>query len=154
MKILDFFFYFCGSFLPSWLRIRIRNLNADPATQINADPCGSGSETLFTVYCSPPPPWSGPGRPTVCRAPASSGARASRGCRRPAHRPAGRPAGCPGLWTGRTGSPRRCTGWWPAGGSPVKETNKMCPWIKGELMNPPPPSLPFIFCFADFPDPL
>ncbi len=44
------FFYFCGSFLPSWIRIRIRNLNADPdldpATQINADPCGSGSETL------------------------------------------------------------------------------------------------------------
>jgi hypothetical protein len=43
-------FLFCGSFLPSW--IRIRNLNADPdpdqATQINADPCGSGSgsETL------------------------------------------------------------------------------------------------------------
>jgi hypothetical protein len=35
-------FYFCGSFLPSWIRIRIRNLNADPdpdpATQINADP--------------------------------------------------------------------------------------------------------------------
>ncbi len=41
MKILDFS-YFCGSFLPSWIRIRIRNLNADrdpdPATQINADP--------------------------------------------------------------------------------------------------------------------
>ncbi len=34
------FFYFCGSFLPSWIRIRIRNMNADPdsATQINADP--------------------------------------------------------------------------------------------------------------------
>jgi hypothetical protein len=36
--------------LPSWIRIQIRNLNADPdpATQINADPCGSGSgsETL------------------------------------------------------------------------------------------------------------
>jgi hypothetical protein len=45
MKILDFF-CFCGSFLPSWIRIRIRNLNADPdldlATQINADPYGSG----------------------------------------------------------------------------------------------------------------
>ena len=41
-------FYFCGPFLPSWIRIRIHNLNADPdpATQINADPCGSGSETL------------------------------------------------------------------------------------------------------------
>ncbi len=36
------FFYFCASFLPSWIRIRISNLNADPdpdpATQINADP--------------------------------------------------------------------------------------------------------------------
>jgi hypothetical protein len=39
MKIL-YFFYFCGSFLPSWIRIHILNLNADPdpATQINADP--------------------------------------------------------------------------------------------------------------------
>ncbi len=39
--------------MPSW--IRIRNLNADPdpdpATQISADPCGSGSETLI---CSVP----------------------------------------------------------------------------------------------------
>ncbi len=35
MKILDFFL-----FLSSWIRILIRNLNADPdpATQINADP--------------------------------------------------------------------------------------------------------------------
>jgi hypothetical protein len=50
MKILDFFLFF-GSFLPSC--IRIRNLNADPdpdpATQINADPCGSGSETLYLI---------------------------------------------------------------------------------------------------------
>jgi hypothetical protein len=39
MKILSFF-YFLGSFLPSWSRIRIRNLYADPdpAAQINADP--------------------------------------------------------------------------------------------------------------------
>ncbi len=49
MKILSFF-YFLGSFLPSW--IRIRNLYADPdpdpAAQINTDPSGygSGSETL------------------------------------------------------------------------------------------------------------
>jgi hypothetical protein len=53
MKIFCTFFYFCGSFLPSWIRIRIRNLNPDPdpATQINADPCGSGSgsETLETL---------------------------------------------------------------------------------------------------------
>jgi hypothetical protein len=48
MKILSFFQFFFGSFLPSW--IRIHNLYADPdpdqAAQINADPCGSGSETL------------------------------------------------------------------------------------------------------------
>jgi hypothetical protein len=48
MKILDCFQLF-GSFLPSW--IRIRNLRADPdmdpAAQINADPCGSGSKTLL-----------------------------------------------------------------------------------------------------------
>ncbi len=36
------FFFFCGSFLPSWIRIRIWNADPDPATQINADPCGSG----------------------------------------------------------------------------------------------------------------
>ncbi len=43
MKILSFFLFF-GSFLPSWIRILIRNLYADPdpAAQINADPCGSG----------------------------------------------------------------------------------------------------------------
>jgi hypothetical protein len=37
MKILDFFL-FCGSFLPSWIRIRNLNADPDPATQINADP--------------------------------------------------------------------------------------------------------------------
>ncbi len=40
MKILSFSF-FLGSFLPSWIRIQIRNLYADvdpdPAPQINAD---------------------------------------------------------------------------------------------------------------------
>jgi hypothetical protein len=30
-----------NSFLPSWLRIRILNADPDPATQINAEPCGS-----------------------------------------------------------------------------------------------------------------
>jgi hypothetical protein len=42
MKFLYFFtfFFFCGSFLPSWIRIRIQQL------KINADPCGSGSATL------------------------------------------------------------------------------------------------------------
>jgi len=53
MKILSFFLYF-GSFSPSWIRIRIRNLYADPDTdptaQINADPCGSGSETLKKTH--------------------------------------------------------------------------------------------------------
>ncbi len=47
MKILSFLYFF-GLFFPSW--IRIRNLYADPdpdpTDQINADPCGSGSETL------------------------------------------------------------------------------------------------------------
>jgi hypothetical protein len=46
MKILSFFSIFFGHFCPP--RIRIRNLYADPdpAAQINADPCGSGYETL------------------------------------------------------------------------------------------------------------
>ncbi len=48
--------------MPSWIRIRIRNLCADPdpypTAQINADPCGSGSgygsgsETLFLTHSS------------------------------------------------------------------------------------------------------
>ncbi len=33
--------------MPSWIRIRNLNADPDPATQINADPCGSGSETLI-----------------------------------------------------------------------------------------------------------
>ncbi len=45
-------FYFFGLFLPSLIRIRIRNLNEhtdpDPATQINADPCGSA--TLVQIW--------------------------------------------------------------------------------------------------------
>jgi hypothetical protein len=45
------FSIFFWHFLPSWIGIRISNLYADPdpdpAAQINADPCGSGSETLF-----------------------------------------------------------------------------------------------------------
>jgi hypothetical protein len=61
MKILDFF-YFVG-FLPSWIRLRIHNLNADPdpATQINANPCGSGSGSETLSYClsvvDPDPYW-------------------------------------------------------------------------------------------------
>jgi hypothetical protein len=58
MKILSFFL-FLGSFLPSWIRIRIRNLYADPdpAAHINAAPCGSGygsgSETLIKTNADP-----------------------------------------------------------------------------------------------------
>ena len=46
------FFYICGSFLPFWIWIRILIQNVDPdpdpATQINADPCESGSTTLVS----------------------------------------------------------------------------------------------------------
>jgi hypothetical protein len=31
-------FYFCGSFLPSWIRIRIPNPYPDPLTRSNPDP--------------------------------------------------------------------------------------------------------------------
>jgi hypothetical protein len=39
-EISVLFFYFCGSFLPSWIRIRNLNTGPDPdlLTQINADP--------------------------------------------------------------------------------------------------------------------
>jgi hypothetical protein len=52
MKIMDFSL-FCGSFLPSW--IRIGNLNADPdpdpATQINADPDPKPGLSNACLYC-------------------------------------------------------------------------------------------------------
>jgi hypothetical protein len=32
------FFYFCGSFLPSWIRIRIRIQITDPMVRLNTDP--------------------------------------------------------------------------------------------------------------------
>ncbi len=35
-EIFKFFFYFCGSFLPSWIRIRFPN--PDPLTRLNPDP--------------------------------------------------------------------------------------------------------------------
>jgi hypothetical protein len=41
MKILDFFLFF-------WVSFALLEPDPDPATQINADPCGSGSETLGT----------------------------------------------------------------------------------------------------------
>jgi hypothetical protein len=53
MEEILYFFLFCGSFLPFWIRIQIRILNVDPdpdpVTQINTDPCGSGSLTLETT---------------------------------------------------------------------------------------------------------
>jgi hypothetical protein len=45
MKIL-YFFYFCGSFLPSCIQIRNLIADPDPATQINADPSGSATLDL------------------------------------------------------------------------------------------------------------
>jgi hypothetical protein len=39
MKILDFFLFL-------WVIFAFLDPDPDPATQINADPCGSGSETL------------------------------------------------------------------------------------------------------------
>jgi hypothetical protein len=39
-ELLQTIVYFCGSFLPSWIRIRIRipNTDPDPQTQLNTDP--------------------------------------------------------------------------------------------------------------------
>jgi hypothetical protein len=39
MKILDFFLFL-------WVIFALLDPDPDPATPINADPCGSGSETL------------------------------------------------------------------------------------------------------------
>ncbi len=47
------FFYFCGSFLPSWIRIQIRipNTDPDPLTWLNPDPkhCMKGLQQLRTL---------------------------------------------------------------------------------------------------------
>ncbi len=37
-EIFLIFFYFCGSFLPSWIRIRIPNTDPDPLTWLSPDP--------------------------------------------------------------------------------------------------------------------
>jgi hypothetical protein len=42
MKILDFFLFL-------WVIFNLLDPDPDPATQINADPCGSGSETLLQI---------------------------------------------------------------------------------------------------------
>ncbi len=39
-NFINFFFYFCGIFWPSWIRIRIPSADPDPK---NANPCGSVS---------------------------------------------------------------------------------------------------------------
>ena len=37
-ELLPIFFYFCGSFLPSWIWIRIPNTDPDPLARLNMDP--------------------------------------------------------------------------------------------------------------------
>ncbi len=37
-ELLQIIVYFCGSFLPSWIRIRIRIPIPDPQTRLNTDP--------------------------------------------------------------------------------------------------------------------
>ncbi len=37
-EIFYIFFFFCGSFVPSWIRIRITNPDPDPLTRFNPDP--------------------------------------------------------------------------------------------------------------------
>jgi hypothetical protein len=47
---LHFSTSFCGSFLPSWIQIRISKCGSGiwiQPTKVNADPCGSGSTTLL-----------------------------------------------------------------------------------------------------------
>jgi hypothetical protein len=41
------YFGFGANFISCWIRIRIRNADPDPGDKFNADPCGSGSETLL-----------------------------------------------------------------------------------------------------------
>jgi hypothetical protein len=43
MKFLNFFLFWKVIFA-------LLDPDPDPATQINADPCGSGSETMFFLY--------------------------------------------------------------------------------------------------------
>jgi hypothetical protein len=58
MKFLKYFFYFCGSFLPSWIRIRNPNTDPDPLTRLNSDPIririrNPGSKKVMpTTRCS------------------------------------------------------------------------------------------------------
>ncbi len=38
MKFINFFFYVCGSFFPSWIRIANPDPDTDPGTPLNPDP--------------------------------------------------------------------------------------------------------------------
>jgi hypothetical protein len=44
------YFGFWRNFISSWIRIRIWNADPDPGDKFNADPCGSGSETLLETW--------------------------------------------------------------------------------------------------------
>ncbi len=51
------FFYFCGSFLLYWIRIRILNAGPDPAAQINADPDPASQINADPDADADPQPW-------------------------------------------------------------------------------------------------
>jgi hypothetical protein len=57
-ELLQIFFYFCGSFLPSWIRIRIPD--PDPLTRLHPDPIRirirNPEKTLFIKYSGMSPP--------------------------------------------------------------------------------------------------
>jgi hypothetical protein len=44
-----FILAFGANFFSCWILIRIRNADPDPGDKFNADPCGSGSETLGKI---------------------------------------------------------------------------------------------------------
>ncbi len=51
MKFLNFLKYFCGSFLPSWIRIRIPNTDPDPLTLLNPDLIGIRIRNPGYILC-------------------------------------------------------------------------------------------------------
>jgi hypothetical protein len=46
-ELLQIFFYFYGSFLPSWIRIRIPNPDPDPLARLNPDPIRIRNPAFF-----------------------------------------------------------------------------------------------------------